>query len=102
MNFIEGDIREINFDDFTSGTDYIFHLAAMASVPLSVEKPRECNDINVNSTVKLLKSAVDKDVKKIVFSSSVYGENRNMPLKETEQLCPLLHTPHQKLAVSYI
>ena len=90
LNFIEGDIREINFDDFTSGTDYIFHLAAMASVPLSVEKPMECNDINVNSTVKLLKSAVDNDVKKIVFSSSssVYGENRNMPLKETEQPMP--------------
>ena len=50
----------------------------------------ECNDINVNSTVKLLKSAVDNDVKKIVFSSSssVYGENRNMPLKETEQPMP--------------
>ena len=62
----------------------------MASVPLSVEKPMECNDINVNSTVKLLKSAVDNDVKKIVFSSSssVYGENRNMPLKETEQPMP--------------
>ena len=90
LNFIEGDIREINFDEFTSGTDYIFHLAAMASVPLSVEKPMECNDINVNSTVKLLKSAVDNDVKKIVFSSSssVYGENRNMPLKETEQPMP--------------
>ena len=90
LNFIEGDIREINFDDFTSGTNYIFHLAAMASVPLSVEKPMECNDINVNSTVKLLKSAVDNDVKKIVFSSSssVYGENRNMPLKETEQPMP--------------
>lgn len=90
LNFIEGDIREINFDEFTSGTDYIFHLAAMASVPLSVEKPMECNDINVNSTVELLKSAVDNDVKKIIFSSSssVYGENRNMPLKETEQPMP--------------
>ncbi|MBQ2665852.1 NAD-dependent epimerase/dehydratase family protein [Methanobrevibacter sp.] len=90
LNFIKGDIREINFNDLTCGTDYIFHLAAMASVPLSVEKPEECNEINVNATVKLLKSAVDNDVKKIVFSSSssVYGENRNMPLKETETPMP--------------
>ena len=90
LNFIEGDIREINFDEFTSGTDYIFHLAAMASVPLSVEKPEECNEINVNSTVRLLNSAVKNDVKKIVFSSSssVYGENKNMPLKETEMPMP--------------
>ncbi|MBR4448254.1 NAD-dependent epimerase/dehydratase family protein [Methanobrevibacter sp.] len=90
LNFIEGDIREINFDELTPRTDYIFHLAAMASVPLSVEKPKECNDVNVNSTVRLLKSAVDNDVEKIVFSSSssVYGENKNMPLKETEQPMP--------------
>ena len=90
LNFIKGDIRKINFNDLTSGTDYVFHLAAMASVPLSVEKPEECNDINVNSTVKLLKSAVENDVEKIVFSSSsaVYGENRNMPLKETEMPMP--------------
>ena len=90
LNFVKGDIREINFDDFTSGTDYIFHLAAMASVPLSVEKPDECYEINVNATVKLLMSAVNSDVKKIVFSSSsaVYGENKNMPLKETEPPMP--------------
>ena len=90
LNFINGDICNTNFDDITSDIDYIFHLAAMASVPLSVEKPEECNEINLNATVKLLKSAVDNDVEKIVFSSSsaVYGENRNMPLKETEPLMP--------------
>lgn len=90
LNFIEADIRNANLDEITSGIDYIFHLAAMANVPLSVEKPTECNEINVNATVKLLKSAVDNDVEKIVFSSSsaVYGENTNMPLKETELPMP--------------
>lgn len=90
LNFIKEDICNTNFDDITSDIDYIFHLAAMASVPLSVEKPEECNEININATVNLLKSAVDNDVEKIVFSSSsaVYGENRNMPLKETEPLMP--------------
>ena len=90
LNIIEADIRNANLDEITSGIDYIFHLAAMANVPLSVEKPTECNEINVNATVKLLKSAVDNDVEKIVFSSSsaVYGENTNMPLKETELPMP--------------
>ena len=90
LKFIHGDLCKTNLDDITSGIDYIFHLAAMASVPLSVEKPIECNEINLNATVKLLKSAVDNDVKKIVFSSSsaVYGQNTNMPLKETEPLMP--------------
>ena len=90
LTFVEADIRNADLDELTSDIDYIFHLAAMASVPLSVEKPEECNDINVNATVRLLKSAADNDVKKVVFSSSsaVYGENRNMPLKETEPLMP--------------
>lgn len=90
LEFIHEDLCKTNLDDITSGTDYIFHLAAMASVPLSVEKPVECNEINVNTTIKLLKSAVDNDVKKIVFSSSsaVYGQNTNMPLKETEPFMP--------------
>ncbi|AMD17151.1 GDP-D-mannose dehydratase [Methanobrevibacter sp. YE315] len=90
LKIIEGDIRNTNLDDLTSNIDYIFHLAAMASVPLSIDKPVECTDINLNATVKLLKSAVDNDVKKIIFSSSssVYGQNRNMPLKESEQPMP--------------
>ena len=90
LKIVEEDLRNANLDDLTNSTDYIFHLAAMASVPLSVENPIECNDVNVNATVKLLKAATDNDVKKIVFSSSsaVYGENRNMPLKETEPLMP--------------
>ena len=62
----------------------------MASVPLSVDKPVECSEINVNATIKLLDSAVKNDVKKIILSSSssVYGQNRNMPLKESEVPMP--------------
>ena len=90
LKIIKEDICNTNLDDLTKDIDYIFHLAAMASVPLSVEKPVQCNEINVTGTVKLLKSAVKNNVKKIIFSSSsaVYGENRNMPLKETEPLMP--------------
>ena len=58
LEIIEEDIREINWDNLTSNKDYVFHLAAMASVPLSVNEPIECNDTNLNATVKLLKSSV--------------------------------------------
>lgn len=87
---IKEDIRNINWNKLLKNIDYIFHLAAMASVPLSINKPIECNEINLNATVKLLKSAVDNNVKKIIFSSSaaVYGQNKNMPLKESEPLMP--------------
>ena len=91
LKIIKEDIRNVDLDEVTSDIDYIFHLAAMASVPLSIDRPVECTDINLNATVNLLKSAVDNNVKKIVFSSSssVYGENKNMPLKESEPLMPM-------------
>ena len=90
LKIIKEDICNTNLDDLTSNIDYIFHLAAMASVPLSIDKPVECNDTNLNATVKLLTSSVKNDVKKVIFSSSssVYGQNENMPLKETEQPMP--------------
>lgn len=91
LKIIKEDIRNVDLDEVTSDIDYIFHLAAMASVPLSIDRPVECTDINLNATVNLLKSAVDNNVKKIVFSSSssVYGENKNMPLKESEPVMPM-------------
>lgn len=91
LKLIKEDIRDADLDEITSDVDYIFHLAAMASVPLSIDKPVECTDINLNATVKLLKSAVNSNVRKIIFSSSssVYGQNKNMPLKETEQAMPM-------------
>lgn len=54
LKIIKDDICTADLDELTLDTDYIFHLAAMASVPLSVEKPVECNEINVNATVRLL------------------------------------------------
>ena len=91
LKIIQQDIRKSNFDEITKEIDYIFHLAAMASVPLSIDKPIECNEINLNATLNLLKSATKNDVEKIIFSSSsaVYGENKNMPLKETEKPMPM-------------
>lgn len=90
LEIIKEDIRNANFDDLTAGKDYVFHLAAMASVPLSVDLPLECNETNLTATVDLLKSSADNDIEKIIFSSSsaVYGPNKNMPLKESEPPMP--------------
>ena len=91
LKIIKADIRNTNLDSLTSDIDYVFHLAAMASVPLSIDKPTECCEINLNATLELLNSAVNNDVKKVIFSSSssVYGQNRNMPLKESEPPMPM-------------
>lgn len=86
ITIINKDLNSLNLNSYLKDIDYVFHLAAMVSVPLSVKSPISCNLENVTTTVNLLNACVENDVKKIIFSSSsaVYGENQNMPLKESE------------------
>ena len=67
------------------GVDYIFHLAAMISVPESMAKPIECNELNTNGTLVVLEEAAKAGVKKLVLSSSaaIYGDNPVVPKVET-------------------
>jgi UDP-glucose 4-epimerase len=90
LTIIKGDLNDLDLIPILKGNDYIFHLAAAASVPGSVENPMYTHINNVDTTAKLLIAAKDAGIKKIVFSSSsaVYGENPNMPLKETEPYMP--------------
>ncbi|HEY1717360.1 MAG TPA: NAD-dependent epimerase/dehydratase family protein [Verrucomicrobiae bacterium] len=68
-----------------TGVDFVFHLAAMISVPESMQKPVECNDTNTNGTLIVLEEAAHARVKKLVFSSSaaIYGDNPTTPKVET-------------------
>jgi len=82
--------RRLNFGsrDRETGSargDYIFHLAAMVSVPESMQKPIECSEINTTGTLVLLEEAASAGVKKLVFSSSaaIYGDNPTTPKVET-------------------
>lgn len=61
--------------------DYVHHLAAMISVPESVDKSQECVEININGLLNVLDACKENGVKKIVFSSSaaIYGENPESP-----------------------
>jgi UDP-glucose 4-epimerase len=67
------------------GVDYVFHLAAMISVPESMQKPIECNELNATGTLVVLEEAARAKVKKLVFSSSaaIYGDNPVTPKVET-------------------
>jgi len=68
-----------------AGVDYVFHLAAMISVPESMQVPVECNDINTTGTLVVLEEAARAGVKKLCLSSSaaIYGDNPVMPKLET-------------------
>jgi|SRR5664280_1077818 len=65
--------------------DYVFHLAAMISVPESMQQPVECNELNTTGTLMVLEAAAQAGVKKLVFSSSaaIYGDNPVIPKLET-------------------
>ncbi len=75
-------------------TDYVHHLAALVSVPESVEKPVECYDININGLINVLDASKEFGIKKIVLSSSaaIYGENPISP--KTVNLNPDPRSPY--------
>ena len=94
LTLIEKDLNDADLDDILTDVDYVFHLAAMASVPLSIENPSECIENNMDATIKLINACKNNNIKKIIFSSSssVYGDNTNIPLKESEY--PLPKSPY--------
>ncbi len=84
--FIEGSITDRDaVRNAVDGVDYIFHMAAMISVPESMEKPIECVEINTTGTLVVLEEAAKAGVKKLCFSSSAanYGDNPVVPKVET-------------------
>lgn len=66
------------------GVDYVLHQAAWGSVPRSIENPLFYCANNITGTVNMLEAARQNEVKKFVYasSSSVYGDEPNLPKKE--------------------
>jgi len=76
---------------FFDGQDYIFHLAAIPRVPLSVLDPVNTSKVNILGTINVFKAASEAKVKRVVFasSSSVYGAQEKMPFTEDMTSHPL-------------
>lgn len=77
-----------------AGADVVFHLAAIPSVPYSIEHPRKTHDVNVTGTVTVLEAARQAGVRRVVFSSSaaVYGNEGTLPIAEDVPTVP--NTPY--------
>ncbi len=102
LEVVEGDVRDREkVEGAVKGVDFIFHLAALTSVPLSLKEPSLCEEVNVLGSLNLIEAAVRKKVKKFVFSSSsaVYGEAKELPVKEEFPLNPLSPYALSKLTV---
>ncbi len=93
--FVEGSILDRKVvDEVMPGVDYVFHLAALVSVPESMSLPEETVNINVHGLLNVLESSRKHGVKKLCFASSaaVYGENSVQPKVET--LAPDPRSPY--------
>ena len=92
IKFVIGSVTDYkllnkNFQD----TDYVFHEAAIASVPQSFDDPINTNNVNINGTVNVFRAAVENNIKKVVWASScaIYGDSNNPPIKENDTVNPL-------------
>ncbi|WEG73786.1 NAD-dependent epimerase/dehydratase family protein [Vagococcus intermedius] len=96
LTFVEADVtnKELMSEVLENNEfDYIYHLAAIASVADSVERPIETHQINFESVLLLLELIKSKqpDLKRLVFSSSaaVYGDEPTLPKEEESVIRPL-------------
>ncbi|MFH1850130.1 MAG: SDR family oxidoreductase [archaeon] len=101
ITFIEGDIQDPEtVAGATRDVDIILHQAGLRSVPQSLKRPKDYNDVNISGTLNILEASRVNDVRRIVFasSSSVYGDVREFPEKETILPQPLSPYALSKLA----
>ncbi|MGM0853977.1 MAG: SDR family oxidoreductase [Bacillota bacterium] len=83
--FIEGTILDIDTcKDACKDVDYVLHQAAWGSVPRSIEMPLFYEEVNIRGTLNMMEAARQNNVKKFVYasSSSVYGDEPNLPKQE--------------------
>jgi UDP-N-acetylglucosamine/UDP-N-acetyl-alpha-D-glucosaminouronate 4-epimerase len=83
--------------------EWVFHEAAIPSVPRSVEKPSETHEASVNATFSLLLAARDQKVRRVVYaaSSSAYGDQERSPKQENMRPDPLSPYAVAKLVGEY-
>lgn len=85
VDFIEGSILDRpRLAAAMAGVDRVFHLAALVSVPESVQNPEACVELNVTGLLNVLEAASAAGAKKLCFASSaaVYGDNPTVPKRE--------------------
>lgn len=93
--FIKADITNLaEINSHFKGIDYVFHLAALPRVQLSIEEPLKTHNVNINGTLNVLWAAKEAGVKRLIYSasSSAYGNSDILPLKE--ELLPKPISPY--------
>ena len=85
------------------GADVVFHLAAIPSVPRSIDDPVPSHEVNIDGTFNVFRAAAEGGVRRVVYaaSSSAYGDTETLPKVET--MAPRPKSPYavQKLVGEY-
>ena len=101
IELVEGDIQSYErAHNAVRGCEFVFHLAALPSVPRSIQDPLTSNASNVTGTLNVLLAARDEDVRRVVYasSSSTYGANPELPKREDMAAVPIAPYAVSKLA----
>ena len=104
ITFVEGDIRDRQvLQNASESCDTIFHLAAVVSVPETIENPVDSALINDMGTLFVMQAARAKGVRRVVFSSScaVYGDDPRLPKNESMNPAPCSPYAVQKLTAEH-
>jgi nucleoside-diphosphate-sugar epimerase len=101
VQFVEGSILDqVVLERVSTGRRYVFHQAALGSVPGSVERPRAYHDANDTGTLNVLEAARLGRVQRVMFaaSSSAYGDTEQLPKVESMAPRPLSPYAANKVA----
>ena len=104
FSFYQEDIRESEaLHAAAENCDVVFHLAAVVSVPLTIDNPVDAAAVNEMGSLLVLDAARKQQVKRVVFSSScaIYGDDPRLPKHEDMHPKPMSPYAVQKLAAEY-
>lgn len=105
FEFIEASLLEVNLEKLLEGIDGVFHQSAQAGVRASWgQNFKIYTDNNILATQKLLEACRQSRVKKFVYasSSSVYGDTKDLPMRESSLPCPVSPYGVSKLAAEHL
>jgi UDP-glucose 4-epimerase len=101
VEIVEGELRSYErVHNAIRGTEIVFHLGALGSVPRSVQDPLTSGAVNVEGTLNVMLAARDEGIRRVVFasSSSIYGNQPELPLRESMAPDPISPYGVAKLA----